>query len=172
MDAKTNRTLHIRRMVAEAGGPAAWFDEFGAGTKWTPAQVSQWISEKKPKGIGHAVARAIEKATGLDRGAMDAPPAEDGDEPQEPRSVGHIANQLENDVDALSYALIGLVGVLADERPLEGARVAEKIRNSMPKEFVIRGRLHLLLRILDNGSARAGLPSAQPASRRRAKTGR
>lgn len=167
MDAKTSRTLHIRRMVAEAGGPTAWIDQFGAGRKWTQDQVSQWISDTKPKGIGHTLARSIEDAAGMERGAMDAPPQP---ERVERRTVGHIANQLENDVDALNYALIGLVGILADERPVEGARVAAKIRNSVPKDFVIRGRLHSLLKILDKGAARAGLPSAQPVSRRRAKT--
>lgn len=73
MDAKTNRTAWMRALVAEAGGPAAWVAAYGSGTKWSPAQVSQWTSEDRPKGIGHALARSLEQAQGLPSGAIDGP---------------------------------------------------------------------------------------------------
>lgn len=75
MDASTARTLNIRRLVAEAGGPAEWSRRYG-GTRWQQAQVSQWISEATPKGIGHRLARSLEVAMNLQPGAMDRPPGE------------------------------------------------------------------------------------------------
>jgi transcriptional regulator with XRE-family HTH domain len=78
-----------------------------------------------------------------------------------------VTNQLENDIDALRYALIGLVAVMADERPAEGGRVAEAIRKAVPERFLMRGFLHGLLKTLDRGAASATAPRA---GRRRAKT--
>lgn len=73
MDASTARTENMRRLVAEAGGPADWARRYG-GTRWAPAQVSQWISESKPKGIGGRLARDLEVAMGMRRGELDRPP--------------------------------------------------------------------------------------------------
>lgn len=64
----------MRRLVAEAGGPAEWARRYG-GTRWAPAQVSQWISETKPKGIGGRLARDLEAAMGMQRGQLDRPPS-------------------------------------------------------------------------------------------------
>lgn len=77
MDAKTARTENIRRLVREGGGPAEFARRYGgSGDKvWTQSQVSQWISETNPKGIGHALAREIERRLGLAAGAMDKDPA-------------------------------------------------------------------------------------------------
>lgn len=75
MDASTARTLHMRRLVAEAGGPAEWVRRYGAD-RWAQAQVSQWISEASPKGIGGRLARDLEKAMGLAHGHLDLPPSE------------------------------------------------------------------------------------------------
>lgn len=75
MDAKTNRTAHIRAWVQEAGGPAEFVRRYGTGRKWQPAQVSQWVSEANPKGIGHALARELEEAKGAPPGSMDHPAA-------------------------------------------------------------------------------------------------
>lgn len=73
MDAKTCRTLNIRRAVADAGGPAGFVARYGSG-RWVAAQVSQWTSETNPKGIGHALARDLEAAIGLAPGSLDRPP--------------------------------------------------------------------------------------------------
>jgi hypothetical protein len=70
MDATTARTLNIRQLVAAKGGPAAFSREVGAG-KWPAAQVSQWVSKTKPKGIGHNLARELEGALGLKTGTLD-----------------------------------------------------------------------------------------------------
>ncbi len=70
MDAQTARTSNIRLWVAEAGGPAAFADKYGDG-RWVAAQVSQWISETSPKGIGHKLARTIEERLNKAPGAMD-----------------------------------------------------------------------------------------------------
>lgn len=72
MDSSSYRTAHMRRIVAAAGGPAGWIREYG-GTRWQQAQVSQWISESNPKGIGRKLARDLEAAMGLAVGALDQP---------------------------------------------------------------------------------------------------
>lgn len=63
----------MRRLVADAGGPTEWAKQYG-GDRWTQAQVSQWISETKPKGIGNRLARDLEAAMSLPRGLLDQPP--------------------------------------------------------------------------------------------------
>lgn len=73
MDATTARTLNIRAHVEAAGGPAEWARRYG-GTRWQQPQVSQWISETNPKGIGGRLARDLEQAMGLVRGELDRPP--------------------------------------------------------------------------------------------------
>lgn len=70
MDAKTARTTNIRTLVASRGGPTEFADLL---PEWSQAQVSQWISETKPKGIGHALARKIERTLGLPGGWLDQP---------------------------------------------------------------------------------------------------
>lgn len=70
MDASTSRTLNIRALVASSGGPASWAEKYG-GTRWVPAQVSQWISADNPKSIGNRLARDLEKKMGLKVGALD-----------------------------------------------------------------------------------------------------
>lgn len=84
MDASTARTENMRRHVAKSGGPTEWAREFG-GDRWTQAQVSQWISESKPKGIGGNLARDLEAAMGLERGTLDRAPLENGAASQSPR---------------------------------------------------------------------------------------
>lgn len=74
MDATTARTENMRRLVAEAGGQTEWARRYG-GTRWQPSQVSQWISETKPKGIGGNLARDLEAAMGLANGELDRPPS-------------------------------------------------------------------------------------------------
>lgn len=80
MDAKTARTLNIRQWVVDEGGPAEFSRRHGdkglAGEKpWAPAQVSQWISDSNPKGIGHKLAREIERRLRKPEGAMDRAPS-------------------------------------------------------------------------------------------------
>jgi hypothetical protein len=168
MEAKLARTLNIRHFVAEAGGPTEFAIQFG-GDRWTQAQVSQWISENHPKPIGHRLARELEIALGLEKGQFDTWRKGDplGERPKDERPLGVVMNQLENDIDALRYALAGMVAIIADERPAEGARVAEAIRKNVPQNFVVRGFLHSLLKKLDAG-ARVATPSRR-AARSRAK---
>lgn len=72
MDANALRTENMRIHVANAGGPAEWARQFG-GTRWQQPQVSQWISETAPKGIGRKLARDIEAAMGIASGSLDRP---------------------------------------------------------------------------------------------------
>lgn len=72
MDANAHRTQNMRIHVANAGGPAEWARQFG-GTRWQQPQVSQWISESSPKGIGRKLARDLEAAMGIAPGSLDRP---------------------------------------------------------------------------------------------------
>lgn len=76
MDVSEVRTANMRRLIAEAGGPAEWTRKF-AGDKWSQAQVSQWNSERNPKRIGEKLARQLEIAQGLAHGVLDQPPQVD-----------------------------------------------------------------------------------------------
>lgn len=91
MDANTARTLNIRRLIEESGGPAEWARRYG-GDRWTQPQVSQWISESRPKGIGRALARDLEVAMNLSSGALDRP-------------VGRESHSLGLDVGTLDQAI-------------------------------------------------------------------
>lgn len=81
MDALSARTFHIKQLVAAAGGPVEFSRRRGAG-RWSQAQVSQWISETNPKGIGHKLARAIEAELGLPNAYLDRLPSVDAPHPQ------------------------------------------------------------------------------------------
>lgn len=150
MDSKTARTLNIRKAVDDAGGPSAFASSVGSG-RWSQGQVSQWISEANPKPIGDKLARRLESALRMPAGAFDN--WQDLLHQHDLRSPDLVTNQLENDIDAIRYALAGFTAVLASERPAEGARVAAAIRKSVPANFVVRGFLQTLLATLDRGAA-------------------
>lgn len=82
MDATEARTHHIRRLVEESGGPVK-FSEKVKG-RWQPAQISQWTSEKNPKGIGRQIARELESILELPEASLDRPP----ETPSESQSGG------------------------------------------------------------------------------------
>ena len=73
MDAKTARTINIRRLVEAVGGAENFSRTYVSttGKPWTAAQVRAWVNEKKPKPIGHVLARRIEAATNHEHGWMD-----------------------------------------------------------------------------------------------------
>ncbi len=75
MDANEARTFHMRQLVAKAGGSTEWSRRYG-GVRWQQPQVSQWISEDSPKGIGKRLARDLETAQGLPRGYLDQIPSQ------------------------------------------------------------------------------------------------
>lgn len=100
MDAKEARTANIRLWVKEVGGPAA----FGARTRWSKDQASQWTSQKNPKPIGHRLARDIEQALGKRRGEMDAPPGQ----------ADLQSQSVLLDLDRLGVALTAIDKALAD----------------------------------------------------------
>lgn len=83
MDASTARTLNIREIVRDAGGPTSFANTYGGG-RWSQEQVSQWISDAKPKSIGGRLARDLEHELKLSTGALDYPLMEVEDERQAP----------------------------------------------------------------------------------------
>ena len=98
MDASTARTSNIRHLVAEAGGPAEWARRYG-GTRWAQAQVSQWISDANPEGIGGRLARDLETAMSLPHGALDRPNADLS------QSVGLDVAKLTSLIESLEIAI-------------------------------------------------------------------
>lgn len=101
MDANAARTQNMRIHVANAGGPAEWARKFG-GTRWQQPQVSQWISETAPKGIGRKLARDLETAMGIEPGSLD-------------RQVGAASHAVGLDVSTLRSA-IRLLQLVAEIR--------------------------------------------------------
>ncbi|MBV6687320.1 hypothetical protein KV692_05360 [Xanthomonas euvesicatoria pv. physalidis] len=101
MDANTARTENMRRLVAEAGGPAEWARRFGHA-RWQQAQVSQWISEAKPKGIGRNLARDLEAAMGLAPGELDRQESGPSQDPRLERAIVEAAVKLVRELDAMS----------------------------------------------------------------------
>jgi len=111
MDASTARTENMRRLVADAGGPADWARKFG-GTRWQQPQVSQWISETSPKGIGGRLARDLEVAMGMAHGELDRAPS------RQSQPVGI-------DIDTLrsAHRLLKLVAEIRGEPPVPDINV-------------------------------------------------
>lgn len=105
MDASTSRSAHMRRLVQDAGGPAAWARKYG-GERWTQPQVSQWIADA-PKGIGNRLARDLEKAMGLAHGELDRAVGDDAPIASQP--AGLDFEKIAAAVNVLSHYL-DLVG--------------------------------------------------------------
>lgn len=70
MDARTARTLNIRDLVKNVGGPTRFANAYGGGA-WPQGRVSRWISATNPVGIGHTLARKIESELNLPEGTLD-----------------------------------------------------------------------------------------------------
>ena len=98
MDANESRTAHMRLLVEAAGGPAEWSRRYGGSRRQQP-QVSQWISDQSPKGIGKRLARDIEAAMGIPNGTLDYPPGLD-------RPHGHIVSRDETDPAYVRFPLL------------------------------------------------------------------
>jgi len=60
-----------------------------------------------------------------------------------------IARRLENDVDALRFALGAIVSTMVAHRPAEATAVGKALRGSVPARFLDRGFLYELLAVLD-----------------------
>jgi transcriptional regulator with XRE-family HTH domain len=78
------------------------------------------------------------------------------------RPAGLIKSQTDNDIDALSYVVSALFAQIAAERPAEGARLAEAMRQQIPIEFSSNGLGRKLIAILEKGARKARI--APPSS--------
>lgn len=63
-----------------------------------------------------------------------------------------VIARLQNDVDALRYALAALVAVMTVHRPAEAADAVKAIRRSVPAKFRDQGFVHELTAVLDRAS--------------------
>jgi transcriptional regulator with XRE-family HTH domain len=125
----------------------------------TAAAVRQWIEGERPIPIG----RALRLAKLLDTqpqkicaeyGALAADIAETVAsngvaQPADLRRPDLAENRLENSIDALRFALAGIVAVTVKHRPAEALAVAAQLRRSVPRKFQQRGLIHELLVTLD-----------------------
>jgi hypothetical protein len=133
MDANTARTVNMRRLVADAGGPTAWAEKYG-GARWSQVLASQWISETSPKGIGRKLARSLEVAQGLSDGSLDWPPNESQSQSQ---SVGFDLAKLDASIRFLRdlFAAHGKAFVTDDQLPLV-LRVYDELRTTATPNLV------------------------------------
>lgn len=65
-----------------------------------------------------------------------------------------VISRLENDIDALRYAVAALVTSMVVNRPAEALDAAETIRQAVPSKFRDQGFLHELLLVLEKASKR------------------
>lgn len=165
MDANEARTLHMREQVAKAGGPAEWARRFG-GTKWQQPQVSQWISDAHPKGIGKKLARELELVQGLPRGCLDMIPAPQARPPalEKQDLAGRVA-ELQNQVESLTVLLASLIGVSAAHRPIEGEALALRIRETGSPDLMRHHMVTDMLAMLDQHRQRLA-KAAAPAHKK------
>lgn len=150
------RRHNFAAAVEKAGGVPA----FCRSTELNPDYVRQLLNGKDVKGgrnIGDRAARKIEALIGKDPNWLDQAhgPVAVAQAPARPPTV---PRQVENDIDALRLAVGALFTDLASTRPAEGARLAERIRATVPENFQDRGLLFALLEVLDTG-ARAAAPA-------------
>jgi len=126
-------------------------------------QVSQWVTGRRPVPVDKAVRLA--KYVGATPEQISAKYAEYSDSPdmgnvvplratkeKEGLRPDLVIARLENDVDALRYAMSALVSAMVIHRPAEAADVAKVVRKHVPAKFVSHGFVAELLRALDKGA--------------------
>lgn len=129
----------------------------------TPAAVRQWIAGDRPVPATKAGKLAALLSVEPDRicaayaeisktrGNVVPIREDDGSDQRRPDLA---IRRLENDVDALRYAIAGIVSVSVIHRPAEALSAAAAIRKSVPKKYLERGFVYELLLTLD-AAARA-----------------
>lgn len=75
-----------------------------------------------------------------------------------------VIARLQNDIDALRYAVSAVISVMAVYRPIEAADAAKAIRKSVPAKFRDQGFAHELASVLEMaGKPGIAAPVAAPA---------
>jgi len=137
---------------------AAVADHVGA----QESQVSHWVTSHRPVPIDKAerlaeylgvapekiCARYGKSVRAVNGSSVVLLPSAVGDE----RRSDLVIARLENDVDALRYALGALTAAMVIHRPAEAADVAKALRKHVPAKFVNHGFVAELLRALDKGA--------------------
>ncbi|MFC5488459.1 helix-turn-helix transcriptional regulator [Dokdonella soli] len=127
----------------------------------TPGAVRQWLEGERPvpatKADRLGTLLSVAPATICAKYAVIAEQRGNvvplrHDENVDQRRPDQALRRVENDVDALRYALAGIVSVTTVHRPAEALAVAAAIRRSVPKKFLERGFVHELLVTLDAAS--------------------
>lgn len=154
--AKSQESLALKAAWLASGlKKAAVADHMGV----TPGAALQWIEGHRPvpatkaKRLGELLNVAPDRicakfAEISEQHSSNVVPLrrDDGTDQRRPDLA---LRRVENDVDALRYALAGVVAVTVIHRPAEAVAVAAAIRRSVPKKFQERGFVQELLITLD-----------------------
>jgi len=145
VDAFRRSGLSQAAAAAAVGVSPANFRQWLQGMRPVPPDKAPKLAQMldvSPEAISEKYARVAQNDFG------NVVPLRRGDE-QDVRRTDLAINRVENDVDALRYALAGLVSVMVIHRPAEAADAATAIRRSVPKKFLERGFVYELLQVLD-----------------------
>lgn len=107
----------LKKLVAEAGGAEPFCRQTAHRLEkpFNPDHIRQMLSGRKSsRGIGHASARKIERAAGLQKNTIDH----------------EITNASMTHSDPVLFVLGSLVSSAAAARPLEAANLAQAMRDS------------------------------------------
>jgi transcriptional regulator with XRE-family HTH domain len=144
----TKEAMAIQAGAATAGlSQAAIAEMFGLQS----AAVQQWFNGSRPVPIkyvpklAHLIdvpaekisPRYVEVASEVAELAPDA------------RRAELAESRIANDIEALRYALAGIVAITVKHRPAEASAVAAQLRRTVPRKFLQRGFVHGLLETLD-----------------------
>lgn len=126
----------------------------------SPPMVSQWASGHRPvpadkaRRLGELLGIAPERisasfASVAEHEPGNVVPLRKGAESEQPLRPDLVIARLQNDVDALRYALAALVSVMTVHRPAEAEAAAKAIRRAVPAKFRDQGFVHELVAVLD-----------------------
>ncbi|GAP66823.1 putative phage repressor [Mizugakiibacter sediminis] len=161
------KAIARRIKAAIASDPNLTEESVGAQVGVTQGQVSHWTNGRLPV----PAARAIKLASvlGIDDPAEIslayreiAAKAAAGSAVAEGPAPGLASARVENDIDALRYALAAMVTVMVVHRPAEAADVARALRKHVPAKFVRQGYIHELLKVLDSAASAKPKVAAPP----------
>lgn len=148
------KAMAVRMRTIIASDPGLTEEGVGAIVGVSQGQISHWTSGRLPvpakRALKLAAALSIDDPGEISVAYRDvvsrakaAPPGVDERRPD------LMIARLENDIDALRYALGAIVTAMTAHRPAEAGDVARALRKHVPAKFVKRGYVHELLSVLE-----------------------
>lgn len=168
------RRLNFTAAVEAAGGIEPFCRQFEMNPDYA-RQLLRGGGHASGRNIGNRAARTIEAKLGLPANQLDQQPigARVADQVASYNAAAaaptaaQVTRRLENDVDALRYALGALATGLAITQPAAAAAVEVALRQA-PEKFQDTGLIPALLEALHSGQ-KAGQAAGKASSRPRAK---